>query len=314
MIIGRLNQRGVALIVVILMISIIVALTIQLNRDMRSEVYEAANLSDQIRLRYVAESGINAAEALLLEDKNQFDALTEDWAKTEMLSLKSEEFFDNASFKLLIEDEGGKIPINQLVSGNGYNVAVRDMLLRLLTGPYFRLENSQAEETVDSIKDWIDADNETTGRGEEGMVKNSKFDCIEELLMIKGVSRELFYGSNGFFGLVYCLTVYGDGKININTAPKPVLRALSAEMTGEAVERLDEYRRDEKNPISDPGWYGRFPGAAGLNIPAGITTIKSDTFQITAIGIQGRMTKQIVAIVKREADRRKANILSWRVD
>ncbi len=51
------NRRGVALIVVLLMISIIIAVTIQLNRDTRSEVNEAANLSDGIRLRYVAESG-----------------------------------------------------------------------------------------------------------------------------------------------------------------------------------------------------------------------------------------------------------------
>ena len=110
MISNRSNQRGIALILVLLMISIIVAITIQLNRSTRSEVYEAANLSDGIRMRYVAESGFYAGEALLLADKNPFDALTEDWAKTEMLALKSEEFFDNGSFKLLIEDEGGGNP------------------------------------------------------------------------------------------------------------------------------------------------------------------------------------------------------------
>ncbi len=104
------NRRGVALILVLLMISIIVAVTIQLNRDTRSEVYEAANLSDGIRLRYVAESGFYAGEALLLADKNPFDALTEHWANTEMLSLKSEGLFDNGSFKLADRRRGGKDP------------------------------------------------------------------------------------------------------------------------------------------------------------------------------------------------------------
>ena len=145
------------------MVSIIIAVTIQLNRDTRSEVYEAANLSDGIRLRYVAESGFYAGEALLLADKNAFDALTELWANTEMLSLKSEGFFDNGSFKLVIEDEGGKIPINSLVSGSAYNAPIRDLLLRLLTGPYFRLDQRKAEELLDAIKDWIDADDEVTG-------------------------------------------------------------------------------------------------------------------------------------------------------
>ena len=77
--------------------------------------------------------------------------------------------------------------------------------------------------------------------------------------MVKGVTRELFYGTGETAGLVQCLTVFGDGKININTAPKPVLRALSAEMTDEAVDWLDEYRRDERNDLADPGWYQQRP-------------------------------------------------------
>lgn len=308
------NQRGVALIVVILIVSVIVALTIRMNRDMRSEVYEAANLSDQIRLNYVSKSGIYAAQALLLADKNDFDALSEDWANTEMLSLKSEEFFDNASFKLLIEDEGGKIPLHHLVAGNAYNVPVRDMTLRLLTGPYFRLEQETAEELVDSLKDWMDADSETTGRGSEANAKNSPFDCIDELLMIKGVSRELFYGSERFFGLANCLRVSGDVKINMNTAPKPVLRALSDKMTAEAVDGIDKYRRDEKNPVSNPGWYSNVPEAAGMNIPAGSISVKSDTFRIRADAMQGRMTRRIVAVINRNTSTKKITTLSWRVD
>ena len=324
MISNQSKQRGVALILVLLMISIIVAVTIQLNRSTRSEVYEAANLSDGIRMRYVAESGFYAGEALLLADKNPFDALTEDWAKTEMLALKSEGLFDNGSFKLLIEDEGGGIPVNRLVSGNVYNAPVRDLLLRLLTGPYFRLSQDQAGEVVDAIKDWIDADDEVTGSGAEGgyyaglekpyAAKNAPLDCIEELLMVKGVTRELFYGTGESPGLVLCLTVFGDGRININTAPKPVLRALSAEMTDDGVEELDEYRRDEKNNLADPAWYNRVQGAAGLNIPAGLISVRSDTFRITAVGLQGRMTQRITAVVKREADRRKVKLLSWKVD
>jgi general secretion pathway protein K len=324
MISHRPNQRGVALILVLLMISIIVAVTIQLNRSSRSEIYEAANLSDGIRLRYVAESGYYAGEAILLADQNAFDALTEDWAKTEMFALKSEGLFNNASFKLAIEDEAGKVPVNRLISGKGYNTQIRDLLLRLLTGPFFRLAQEQAEEIIDAIKDWIDADDEVTGDGAEGgyyaglprpyAAKNAALDCIEELLMVKGVTRELFYGAGETPGLVQCLTVFGDGKININTAPKAVLRALSAEMTEDAVNRIDEYRRDEKNNLADPAWYSRVPGVTGVNIPAGLISVRSDTFRITAVGLQGRMTERITGIIKRETNRRKVKLLSWRVE
>jgi general secretion pathway protein K len=318
------NERGIALIMVLLMISIIVAVTIQLNRDTRYEVYDAANLSDGIRLRYMAESGFYAGEALLLADKNAFDALTEDWAKTEMLSLKAEGLFDNGSFKLTIDDEGGMIPVNRLVNGTAYNVTIRDMLLRLLTGPHFRLASAQAEEIVASIKDWIDADDEVTGAGAEGgyyaslerpyAVKNAPLDCIEELLMVKGVTRELFYGTGESPGLSSCLTVFGDGKINISTAPKPVLRALSPEMTDDGVEALDEYRRDEKNDLADAAWYSRVSGAAAWNMPSALIAVRSDTFRITSVGIQQKMTRSITARVKRDADRKKMTLLSWKVD
>ena len=308
------NRRGVALIVVLLMVSIITALTIQLNRDTRSEVTGAANLSDGIRLRYMAQSGFAVGEALLLADTTpSFDALTEQWANTEMLSLISEGYFDNGSFKLAIQDEEGKIDINSLVLGSGDKTAIREFLLRLLTGPSFRLDRRKAEELVDAIKDWIDADDEVTGAGAEGAyyaglqrpytVKNAAIDCIEELLMVKGVTRELFYGTAGSPGLEQCLTVYGnvsrDGKVNIDTAPLAVLRALAVEMTDEDVKLLDKYRREAQNNLADLAWYKKIPRATQLTIPETLIKVKSDTFRITAVGLQGQMSERVTGVIKR---------------
>jgi len=70
-----MNERGVALILVILMISVIVAVTLHLNILSRSGIYEAANLGDGIQATCVAKSGFYAGEALLREDKNSFDSL-----------------------------------------------------------------------------------------------------------------------------------------------------------------------------------------------------------------------------------------------
>jgi general secretion pathway protein K len=318
------KSRGVALIVVLLMVSIITALTIQLNRDTRSEVTGAANISDGVRLRYIAESGFFVGEALLLADRTPFDALTEMWANTEMIALQSEAYFDNGSFRLVIQDEGGKIAVNTLVSGSAYNPPIRDLFLRLLTGPFFLLDQRKAEELVDAIKDWIDPDDEVTGGGAEGAyyaglprpyaVKNAPIDCIEELLMVKGVTRELFYGTAKSPGLAQCLTVYGDARVNINTAPLPVLRALTAEMTDEDVKLLDKYRRDVQNNLADAAWYQKIPRASPIPIPAGLIKVKSEIFQITAIGLQGRMSERITGVVKRNTDLRKAILLSWKVE
>ncbi len=322
------NRRGVALIVVLLMVSIITALTIQLNRDTRSEVTGAANLSDGIRLRYIAQSGFAVGEALLLADTTpSFDALTELWANTEMIALQSEGYFDNGSFKLAIQDEEGKIDINSLVLGSGDKTAIRELLVRLLTGPSFRLDRRKADELLDAIKDWIDADDEVTGAGAEGAyyaglqrpytAKNAAIDCIEELLMVKGVTRELFYGTAGSPGLEQCLTVYGsvsrDGKVNINTAPPAVLRALAVEMTDEDIKLLDKYRREPQNNLGVLAWYKNIPRATQLTIPETLIKVKSETFRITAVGLQGQMSERVTGIIKRGGGR-KATLLSWKVE
>jgi general secretion pathway protein K len=131
--------------------------------------------------------------------------------------------------------------------------------------------------------------------------------------MVKGMTRELFYGTAESPGLVRCLTVFGEGRININTAPPPVLLALAEEMRTDDVERLIEYRRDLRNDLSSPAWHQQITQPAGINMPTALIVVKSDVFQITAIGFQGQMEERVTAIVRRGADRRKVGLLSWKV-
>src|SRR5450759_4485934 len=115
------NNRGIALITVILIISILVAVAIELNRSTRAAIYDAANLSDGIKLTYIAKSGFYGAAALLTNYNNNYDTLRDNWAKTEILSVQSKTLFTDGSFIATVEDEAGKIPLNKLVNGNEYN-------------------------------------------------------------------------------------------------------------------------------------------------------------------------------------------------
>lgn len=132
--------------------------------------------------------------------------------------------------------------------------------------------------------------------------------------MVKGMTRELFYGTAETAGLAQCMSVYGDGKININTAPKPVLRALTPDITDEDVNQFDKYRRDPQTNLADAGWYQKIPRATALTIPAGLIKIKSEIFQITAVGLQGRMSERIIGAVSRNTGQRKVTLLSWKVE
>lgn len=318
-----LNNRGVALILVLLMISIIIAITIQFTVTTRSELYEAANLRDSIKLLYIAKSGFNMGEALLYEDDKDVDSPHDDWAKLVLLSAQSSILFDKGHFQLNIADESGKIQINKLVTNNEYNDKIKEMLLRLLNLPEFNLEEPETHDIVDAIKDWIDEDDETTEFGAENayyqgleqpyQCKNGKLDCVEELLMIKGITRDLFYGTDESPGIAPFLTLHGEGKININTASTVILRVLNPEITEEMVSDMDEYRKNEDNDLTDISWYKNVTGMATISIDPDLITTKSNVFKIVSAGYFDNMTKTVTGIVDRtNADAIK--ILSWRVD
>jgi len=63
----------------------------------------------------------------------------------------------------------------------------------------------------------------------------------EEILLVEGVEKEVFSQIKDF------ITVYSEGKVNINTAPVPVLKALGLEE--DLVEKIEEFRKGEDGKL-----------------------------------------------------------------
>ena len=317
------DNRGIALITVILIISILVAVAIELNRSSRATIYDAANLSDGIKLTYIAKSGFYGATALLTNTKTDYTTLRDDWAQTETLSLQSKTLFTDGYFIVKVEDESGKIPLNKLVNGNEYNQDIKEILIRLLGQPEFGLDDKKVNEIVDSLKDWIDADEEVSTSGAESSyyasldppytAKNAKLDCIEELLMVKGVTKEIMYGTKEKLGLAGFVTTDSDGVININTAPKMVLRALVDDKKGDLADEMDKYRKNDSNDLSNSQWYKQVPGMAGVTIKPALITIKSNYFKIISVGSMKNMEQSLTGVVKK-SDQKSVQIIKWRQD
>ena len=315
------SQSGIALITVILIISILAAAALELNRSTRTDVYDATNLSDGIRLGYIAKSGFYGAAALLMNAKNNYETLRDDWAHAEILSAQSKSFFPDGYFLVRVEDEKGKIPLNKLVTGGAVNADIKDMLLRLLRQPEFELEDQKTLEIADAIIDWIDENSDISGMGAESSyyaslmipytAKNEPLDCIEELLMIRGITKELFAGTNKKPGLIQCVTIYGTGAVNMNPAPKFVLRALSPDITAELADKMDEYRKKSGNNLSASNWYKNVPGMEGITIKQElIETVKSNYFRIYATGVTESMEQTISGVIQRSP----FQVMSWRQD
>jgi general secretion pathway protein K len=135
---------------------------------------------------------------------------------------------------------------------------------------------------------------------------------LEELLLVRGISRELFYGTEEKPGISSYISIYGDGKININTATGMVIRSLSDEIDEERAENIIVYREDEDNDLSDKGWYKKIPGMGGVSMPDSVITTSSNYFSIVSEGYKEKMKKRISSAVKRE--KKKIRILSWKVE
>jgi general secretion pathway protein K len=315
------NQSGIALITVILIISILVAAALELNRSSRADIYSAANISDGLKLTYIAKSGFYGAAAMLANSKNSYETLSDDWANAQVLSAQSKALFTNGYFMVSIEDEKGKIPLNKLVTGSAVKEDIKDMLLRLLKQPEFKLDERKAAEIVDAIIDWVDDDDAITGAGAESSyyaslampyaAKNAPLDCIEELLMIRGITNELFAGTKEKPALRQLVTIYGTGIISINTAPKMVLRALSPDITVELADKMDEYRRSKSNNLSSVDWYKKVPGMENVTIKPGLIDVaKSNYFRIYATGVADKMEQSVSGVLQRSP----FQIMSWRQD
>jgi general secretion pathway protein K len=311
------DDGGFALVLTILIVSLIVTLTLQFNSSMRSDLYEADNLKVGIKLACIARSGFNYACAVLSEDDPSVDFLREEWADQKLLASNSPTMFEEGSFEVRILDHSGKIPVNHITEGEKYEA----LLKRFLGLEEFGLDSEEISNLIDTIKDWIDADNEVTKFGAENgyyqaldkpyACKNAPLDSLEEMLLVKGITKELFYGTKEKPGISDYLTIYSNGYININTAHPLVLRSLSDQIDQEMVEEMVAYRLDEKNDLLDPKWYLNVPGMSDVNMDD-LETTSSMHFKIESEGIKDTMSKRVIATVERKEGTLK--VLAWKVE
>lgn len=320
------NERGMALLITIMVVSLLVAVTLQFSRTMRHSYFSSATLRDSQQLHMAAMSGVNIGGGLLEDDmeRNKFDTLQDAWATLEEESLSG--LFENEMLTLTVEDLSGKLQVNSLVEheadqgkgGNG-NIANenREILNQLLLSGTFELEGEDApREIVDALVDWLDKDERESDFGAESgyyrsldppyECRNGPVTVIEELLKVKGITAELLYGVDGKPGLADYLTVYGsDGKININTVPITLLQAVEPQISKELAEAMDEHRREEGNyeSLEKATWYKAVSAWPGdVTLPDELITTKSRYFMIISDTSRHDLHRQISVVVERDRE------------
>jgi len=317
-----LVKDGVALITTLLVVALLVAGVVELNRLAIADIEVSGHFGDDKKMLFLAISGVNAAKDLLTLDavESENDTLLESWAKSRDYFQFASQAFDQGKIEEEIIDENGKIDVNHLVSANGqFDQTQKGILERFLREPKFGLTEEEANTIIYSLKDWIDEDEEISGihgaedsfyRDRGYSCKNAPLDTLEELLLIRGMTEEIFYGNRERSGIAPYLTVYGTNEININTAPVPVLMALSLDMTEGLAEQMDEFRRDEKNEdqLRSSAWYKRiWPYANPL--PETYLGTTSQAFTVRLKVSMGESEKEIRTVISRSGG--SSEVIFW---
>ena len=313
----RPDEAGIALVVTLLALVLVMALVWDIFHTGTRAAQSGAYGRDSIRAVLLAEAGVQAAKVILREDakNNDFDSLNDIW------SLPQPQYeLGGGAITLTIEDEERKININNLIMPQGkapneQNVAVFRRLLEVLA-----IDPSVA----DAVLDWLDNDlSPRVGGGESSYYlslpypyksKDDLFDTIEELRLVRGMTREAFDKLRPF------VTVSSSGRVNINTAPKEVLMALSAgqgegntgeidEKTADALiaSRQDRPFRNSATLKSDLAAVSPVLGNIYGTIFKNLIDVRSVNFHVRAAGDVAGTVRAIDAV-----GARTGNAILWR--
>lgn len=347
------NNRGIALLITISVTTILVATALEYNRRARFEVLSTASVRDRMTLSYMASSGVHAAMALLIKDKaeSNFDSLQEDWANPEKIDEILQEIpFDNGKLSVVITDELAKIQVNALVmfpdssQFNESQVMIWERILNVIGNEDDLQNDSTPTAIVNSVKDWLDSgdDDATTGlSGAESSYygeqdppyksRNGPIADLSELLLIKGITPQLYYGTKDAPGLANYMTVHGlavgagtsfnwPGRININTADVPVLAALLGSENQDLAQVVYDYRQElaaekDVHDFSSLQWYKNIAGLSDVTIDSRLITTSSDVFRIRSTASINEIQSSVIAVVQRvqnpESGKWSCKVLSW---
>ncbi len=322
-----------ALLLAVTVMSLLVAVTMEFNKNMRYELVSSTTVRENSKLGAIIRSGYNLAEAVLLQDAkdNNFDSEHDRWAKLAGSNLSK--LFGRGSLDVSISDFTGKLQLNSFTSDEPTSTAKinvgeygRDVLtLLLLTGEFGDLSEEEISLVVDAITDWIDTDDNPKGDFEETesgyyqsldppySCKNGPFEHIEELLLVRGITKDLYYGTGEYKGLRDFVTVHGvEGKINLNSALPEILQAMNVEMTEELVDKLVDFREDESNQdlLQNIAWYASI--LPSIEFDPKMITAESNFFGITAEAEFNEVKRTLHAVVQRTGN--KISLVSRKVE
>lgn len=277
MIKNRCASKGTILILTLWVLTLLSSIALSVTYRMRIELKLIASELNRDKVFCIAKSGITQAINVLNQDTNGYDVLSEQWSNY------SAELYGVNLFKDITVGDGmfivSYVYEEDIFTGTQqifYGMQDEERKININKATYDMLESLPGitKEIADSIRAWrgdpeltqdilLREDTYYQGLTNPYRRKGKPIECLEELILIHGITKELFFGNDlngdGMIdfnegGLAKYITVYGDdGLVNINTASTTVLRALG--FTEDLSYKIMRYRLgyDEVQGTADDG-------------------------------------------------------------
>jgi general secretion pathway protein K len=314
----RADERGVALLLALLIVTLLVALILEFDAEARREYREAAAFRDNFKASMLMRAAVQAARAVLQEDflrdkqtGQQYDGPADLWA----MPIKNYAIGDGL-LSAQIQDERGKLNLNDLAANTGDELQKKAKIQRIKR--LFELLQINPD-LVDALVDWIDPDDNPQPAGAESLyyqsqrppyrAANGPLSSLGDLRLVKGFTPDIVDRLSRY------VTVYpqeGGAPLNINTADPVVIQALDPEITQTIAMEIVQGRPFKTKVDLDRVGSFQAIGAKLRASPDGYD-VKSEYFSARLAITVNESTKTAVAVLNRDSKKGESNVTYLRI-
>jgi type II secretory pathway component PulK len=260
----RPGQQGIALLLVMMVVMLVMVVVTELQLSARVDLQVSANEMDDFAVEYAMRGAVDAARYLLKQDggENSNDGLQDKWAEPEKwLQL---EFGEEIRVKIDVVDESRKYNLYWILKGKPTDrrnavdrlVSIIDLMRE---GTNHDLSPAESADLATRIVDYVKVRRAGKKKEYEGIVlpptRKNVLLSLQELIPFVG--EFVFYDQvaddgEKLPGLERFITIWSDGKSNVNTADWVVLQCYFPPAEREKANQIIEARESLSDPEKNP--------------------------------------------------------------
>ena len=312
------KKQGAALLVSLWALIILALIVGSFSFQVALEGMLISRKKKQFKAEMLARSGVDYARAIIEQNQRarelEIEALEEDPDQFMQSALYVQRGLSTTSSITITNMGTFSVTIESAENGRNVNTLNREQWIEIFE--MANVPSTEWDSLIDCLEDWIDegdlhglngAESDDPYYEEQGYpVKNGPLDSVEELLLIKNWNESILYGKpaddegDTIYGIADLLTVWGDGKVNLNSATTNVLLSY-AEYEDWELEGVLESRKglDGVEGTLDDG----IRSIDEVNADGEKFKLQSTFLKVTSIGNAGDTTYRIEVIMQLQGSR-----------